>query len=97
MKTYALHTKLVETQDLIDMLAIYPTPAEYGDYYLFAQPIKNPTDEVVDLRGIENMEDFEAACQELIEEGITGRWVYIDQAQGAHILSNHIKAQNLEE
>ena len=96
MKTYAVHSKLVETQDLTDMLSVYPTPAEYGDFYLFAQTHDKPTNEVVDMQSIEDLEDFDAAYQQLLAQEHTGRWVHITEPQGRFLLSKYFSQTELE-
>lgn len=89
MKTYAVHTKNIETQDLLDMLAVYPTPAEYGDFYLFAQPHPNPTQPIVDMRETEDLQEFDTNYNALMSEEHTGRWVYLSQAQGRYLLQTY--------
>lgn len=96
MKTYAVHSKLVETQDLTDMLVIYPTPAEYGDFYLFAQTHDNPNNEIVDMQGIEDLTEFDAAYQQLLTQEHTGRWVHITESQGRFLLSKYFKPTEVE-
>lgn len=89
MTIFAVHSKLVETQDLLDMLALYPTPAEYGDLYLFAQPHKSPTIEVIDLTGIEDLQEYEATYLSLTSQTPTGKWVHINEEQGRFTLNKH--------
>ena len=89
MKTYAVHSKLVETQDLLGMLELYPTPAQYGDFYLFAQTHDNPTNEIVDMQSIEDLAEFDAAYQQLLTQKHTGRWVHISEPQGRFLLNKY--------
>lgn len=89
MKTYAVHTKRVETQDLLDMLSAYPSPAEYDDFYLFARPHDNPTRPIVDMQTIEDEAEFDAAYQQLLTEEHTGRWVYLNEWQGRFLLNKY--------
>lgn len=89
MKTYAVHSKLVDTQDKSDMLAIYPTPAEYGDFYLFAQTHPNPAQPVIDMQSIEGLQEFDAAYLQLLSEEHQGRWVHISEAQGRFLLGKY--------
>lgn len=94
--TFAVHSKLVETQDLLDMLALYPTPAQYDNLYLFAQPHANPTLPIVDLRDIEDMQVLDAAYQDLISQDHTGRWIYINQEQGRFLLDKYFTVETIE-
>lgn len=87
--TYAVHSKLVETQDVLDMLELYPTPAQYGDFYLFAQPHHEPIQPVIDMQHIEDMTEFDAAYNQLLTQQHEGRWVYISDSQGAYLLSKY--------
>lgn len=96
MKTYAVHSKLAQTQDLADMLAIYPAPAEYGDFYLFAQTHDSPTNEIVDMQSIEDLEEFDAAYQQLLAQEHTGRWVHISEHQGRFLLAKYFTPEVVE-
>lgn len=87
MKLYAVHTKLVETQDLLDMLEIYPSPASYGDFYLFAQPHPDAQQDIVDLSPIEDMDIFNAAYLDLLTQEHTGRWIHLSTEQGRFLKS----------
>lgn len=93
MKTYAVHSKLVDTQDRADMLAIYPTPAEYGDFYLFAQTHPKPVQPIVDMQNIEDLETFDAAYNELLTQEHTGRWVHITEEQGRFLLNKYFTVE----
>ncbi|WP_269519471.1 hypothetical protein [Alteromonas sp. BMJM2] len=93
-KTYAVHTKLVETQDLKDMLLVYPTPAEYGDFYLFAQPHTKPVQPVIDMQTIEDIQEFDSEYQKLLnEKHHQGRWVYLSQEQGNYLIDNYYQPE----
>ncbi|APC46545.1 hypothetical protein [Alteromonas phage PB15] len=94
--TYAVHTKLVETQDCKDMLSIYPTPAEYGDFYLFAQPHSNPQQPIVDMQEIEDLEAFGVAYNQLLAQGHTGRWIYLSEEQGRYLLGKYYPPEESE-
>ena len=90
MKTYAVHTKLVETQDLIDMLALFKHEvAEYDDFYLFGQVPEDPQQPIVDMRPIEDLDEFDVAYLQLLTEEHTGRWVYLSKAQGRFLKSKY--------
>ena len=89
MTTFAVHSKLIETQDLLDMLALYPTPAEYGDLYLFAQPHKNPTIEIIDLTHIEDLQEYDEMYEQLTSQTPVGKWVHITEDQGRFTLNKH--------
>lgn len=91
--TFAVHSKLVETQDLLDMLALYPTPAEYGNLYLFAQPHKSPTIEIIDLTGIEDMQEYDAIYEKLTSQTPVGKWVYITEEQGRFTLNKYFPVE----
>lgn len=94
--TYAVHSKLVETQDLLDMLELYPTPAQYGDFYLFAQPHDNPKQPIIDMQHIEDLAEFDAAYKQLLTQQHEGRWVYISDSQGAYLLSEYYTQETVE-
>ena len=87
--TYAVHSKLVETQDVLDMLELYPMPAQYGDFYLFAQPHHDPSQPFIDMQHIEDMTEFDAAYNQLLTQQHEGRWVYISEQQGRFLLGKY--------
>lgn len=89
MKTYAVHSKLIETPDLLDMLSAYPDAAQYGDFYLFARPHENPTRPIIDMRSIEDEVEFDSAYQQLLTEEHTGRWIYLNEWQGRSLLNKY--------
>lgn len=94
--TYAVHSKLVETQDLLDMLAIYPTPAEYDNLYLFAQPHDNPTLPIVDLRDIEDMQELLTTHDFLVSQAHEGKWYLLSGEQGAFLLKERYSQETEE-
>lgn len=95
MKTYAVHSKLIDTQDLTDMLTTYPTPAEYGYFYLFAQIHPSPAQPVIDMQEIEDLQEFDAAYNQLLTQEHTGRWVHITETQGRFLLSKYFTVEEV--
>lgn len=89
MKIHAVHTKLVETQDLLDMLAVFPDRAEHGDFYLFGRPHHDPQQPVVDLTRTENLEEFEQTYLSLMQEEHVGRWIYINNIHAMFLLKKY--------
>lgn len=89
MTTFAVHSKLIETQDLLDMLTLYPKRSEYDDLYLFAQPHDNPTIPEIDLQHIEDLVEFDAAYNALLTQKHEGRWVYLNAVQGRFLLKKY--------
>lgn len=97
MKTYAIHSMLVETPDLQYMLDRFPDRPSYGDLYLFPEVHLAPTIEVIDLTGIDDLERFDAAYQELNQQEHVGRWVHINQVQGRFLLNKYFSTESVEE
>lgn len=84
-KRYAVHSALVQTVDLTNMLApsMYPHAARYGDLYLFAQLPKHPTIPVNDITG-ESFYDKDSLVARMTA---TDEWYALNEAQG-EILAN---------
>lgn len=93
--TYAVHTRLVETQDCKDMMELYPTPAVYGDFYLFAQPHANPKQPVVDMTALEDLVEFDTAYSKLLSEEHTGRWIHLTYEQGHFLLEKYFTPEEV--
>jgi len=94
--TYAVHSKLVETQDLLDMLELYPTPAEYDNLYLFAQPHHNPTIPVVDLQHITDMQELLTTHDFLVSQPHEGKWYLLSDEQGTFLLKERYPQETVE-
>ncbi|CAA0365742.1 hypothetical protein ALT721_800060 [Alteromonas alvinellae] len=95
-KLYAVHTKQIETQDLLDMLKIYPSPAEYGEFYLFAQPHNAPLQPVIDLTSIEDFAELDKEYERLLAEDRTGRWVHLNKEQGEYLTGKYYPIETTE-
>lgn len=93
---YAVHSKLVETQDLLDMRGLYPDAAQYKDLYLFAQPHHNPTIPVVDLQHITDMQELLTTHDFLVSQNPKGKWIYLNDEQGAFLLKERYPQETVE-
>ena len=99
MKTYAVHIADIETPDLLRMFEQYPkeTAALYnvkvgdieGSLYLFAQPLDNPEQEVIDLTGEEDLEEFRNDFLSLFTGEHVGKWVYANDTQAPFIIQEY--------
>lgn len=92
-KVYAVYSKSMQNDDVDWLMSnLYPTPAEYGDFYLFAQPHPSPSSTIVDLCGTGTDELIVAVTAKVA----LGFGVYVDESQGAAIAEAYSTAIDLE-
>ena len=89
MKINAVHSRLVETQDLLDMLALFPDCAVYGDFYLFGRPHDDPQQTVINMQHIEDLVEFDSAYKDLLAQPHEGRWIHLNAVQGDFLLKKY--------